>query len=268
MNDPILRSEPSGPADVEFEPPAAQLDEGRYAVRFARDAEALDAALRLRFEVFNVELGEGLEESWRSGRDRDAFDDVCHHLIVDHQQTGEIVGTYRLQTAAMARRSGLGFYSDGEFDLAGLPAEIVDHAIEVGRACVAFEHRNTQVLFLLWKGLALYLATHRLRYLFGCCSLTSQDPAEGWALHRDLNAQGHVHPAIHVAPRPEVALDPVEPPSDLTIKVPKLFRTYLRHRAQVCGPPAIDRDFKTIDWLVLLDVDRLDDKRRRAFFGP
>jgi len=33
--------------------------------------------------------------------------------------------------------------------------------------------------------------------------------------------------------------------------VPKLLRTYLAIGARICGPPAIDREFKTIDFLTL-----------------
>ena len=43
--------------------PPVEIVEGRYVVRFARTREEIDAALKLRFEVFNLELGEGLAES-------------------------------------------------------------------------------------------------------------------------------------------------------------------------------------------------------------
>jgi len=49
----------------------------------------------LRFEVFNLELGEGLAESYATGLDVDPFDEFCDHLIVEELATSEIVGTYR-----------------------------------------------------------------------------------------------------------------------------------------------------------------------------
>ena len=55
-------------------------------------------------------------------------------------------------------------------------------------------------------------------------------------------------------------------PSPAPIKLPKLFRTYIRYGAKVCGPPAIDRYFKTIDYLVLLDTAELDRVTRALFF--
>lgn len=51
------------------------------------------------------------------------------------------------------------------------------------------------------------------------------------------------------------------------VKIPKLFRVYLRHGALVCSPPVIDRRFKTNDYLVICDVTRLDEKRFKIFFG-
>ena len=51
------------------------------------------------------------------------------------------------------------------------------------------------------------------------------------------------------------------------IELPSLFRTYLRYGTLVCGPPAIDREFKTIDFLVLLDSEALDPRSRALFFG-
>ena len=244
--------------------PFTRLHEGRYRVRLAREIDELRARQRLRFEVFNRELGEGLSSAWETGRDEDRFDAGCDHLLVEEVATGKPVGTYRLQTAAMAARHE-GFYSDDEFDLDGLPAEVLDNAVELGRACVAREHRNTRVLFMLWRGLARYVAAHRLRYLFGCASVTSQEPAEGIALYRQLTAEGRLHPTARVTPRPGFACRTVrlvEPP-----ELPALFRIYLRHGAFVCGEPAIDREFGTLDFLVLFDVAAMDAKQYQTFFG-
>ncbi len=245
--------------------PEGEIAEGRYAVRFARSERELDELLVLRYEVFNLELGEGLDASHATGRDRDELDTVCHHLIVVERASGRVVGTYRLQTSAMAA-AHLGFYSDAEFDLSMLPPAVLDDSVELGRACIALEHRNTQVLFLLWQGLARYVAATDQRYLFGCCSLTSQDPAEGWAVMELLEARGQVHPELRVAPRPDFACQRAGRFAG-EAKIPKLFRLYLRYGALVISPPVIDRRFKTIDYLVIFDVTALDEKRFKMFFG-
>lgn len=247
--------------------PPVEIAEGRYVVRFARTREEVDAALKLRFEVFNLELGEGLAASYATGRDADEFDAICHHLIVVDADEDKVVGTYRCQTGEMA--AARGFYSAGEFDLSELPAAVLLDAVELGRACVARAHRNTQVLFLLWKGLAAYVAANRKRYLFGCCSLTSQDEGEGRRVFASLKAGGYLHTAFRVLPMPgyECDGDELTGNESTEVKIPRLFGTYLRFGARVCGPPAIDRLFQTIDFLVLFDIEEMTAGWRRTFFG-
>ena len=239
---------------------------GAYEVRFARTTDELEAIQRLRFEVFNLELGEGLDASYETGRDVDTYDATCHHLMVCERNTGEVAGTYRLQTLAMAER-GHGFYSDDEFDLSDLPGDILRQSVEIGRACIAKKHRGLRVLYLLWGGLGMYLHKNQKRYLFGCNSLTSQDPAEGQHVLDYLVKNGHMHPTLTVHPQPGYACIPNDEATPPTAKpnVPRLMRLYLSFGAKVCGPPAIDRLFKTIDYFAFFDAENLD-QRTLAFF--
>ena len=248
--------------------PQAAFAKGVYAVRFVRTPEELDAVLRLRFEVFNLELNEGLESSFMTGRDADEFDLTCHHLLVVNNTTGEAVGTYRLRTEEAAREA-FGFYSAGEFDLSSLPRHVLEEAVEIGRACVAREHRNKQVLFLLWKGLAAYMLHNCKRYFFGCCSLPTQDPQEGLRALNQLQRRGHLHPTLRVPPLPGLECVPEGyfVVNGQEAALPRLFETYLRFGARVCGPPAIDRLFKTVDFFVLFDSREIDERTRQLFFG-
>lgn len=226
-----------------------------YSVRLASTPEDVRSAQTLRFLVFNLELQEGLESSYLTLRDEDVYDSACDHLLVELE--GEVVGTYRMQTGARAAQHH-GFYSGQEFDLS--PFEpIRDQVLELGRACVHSEHRNLQVLSLLWRGIANYAREHGCRYLLGCSSLTSQDPEEGIALYRMLS-QRHLAPSALLTtplpgwdcPAPEQECDPAPVP-----RAPKLLTAYLSLGAKICGPPALDREFKTIDFLTLLDIENL-----------
>src|SRR5256714_14796099 len=155
-----------------------------YLARMARSADEVRAAQRLRFEVFNLELNEGLVESHFTGLDVDLFDNVCDHLIVENVATDEIVGTYRLQTGARAA-ANIGYYSEREFDFT--PYEpLRGEMIELGRACAHAEHRNFNVLHLLWGGIARYAFERNARFLIGCSSISSQDPADGLAAYEKL----------------------------------------------------------------------------------
>jgi putative hemolysin len=239
--------------------------EGGHRIHFAASPAELEKVLRLRYEVFNLELDEGLEDSRDSGLDRDPFDAYCHHLMVSDLRGDEVIGTYRMQTYEMAREN-CGFYTAQEFELGTLPASLVERSVELGRACIAREHRNGSVLFALWRGLAAFLERSRKRHLFGCCSLSSQDLAEGRRMQRFLERHDHMHPDLRVAPLDGLGCGEAGPRDDRAVRVPQLFRTYLRFGAKACGPPAIDRAFKTIDFLVILDSGTLSARIRRLFF--
>lgn len=255
---PIVQAAPRAISGVTFAT-------SRYLVRFARNIAEVEAALKLRFEVFNLELGEGLDSSFITGRDRDEFDVTCHHLIVIEKETEQVVGTYRVRTIEMAGNA-TGFYSAGEFDLQSLPLDVLRQSVELGRACIARQHRDKQVLSLLWRALANYTVSEHKRYLFGCCSLTSQEPAEGLKLMQQLSQAGFLHPEFWVKPHKNLECVTADSwPCD--VPLPRLFKTYLGIGAKVCGPPAIDRQFKTIDFFVMFDLKTMNHRLKRMFFG-
>ena len=237
------------------------LQQGPYHLRLASSEADRTAAFRLRFLVFNLELNEGLETAYSTGQDTDDFDAVCDHLIVEHAATGKIVGTYRVQTGAMAAANA-GFYSEREFDFP--PYQMLGSSvIELGRACVHRHHRSSEVLYLLWRGIAQYAIHHGGRYLIGCSSLTSQDPAHGTAVYEAMR-EYLVEPQLRTVPRPAFAM-PLMAPENASDKIPKLLRAYLAVGAKICGPPAIDREFKTIDFLTLMDLEALHPRVRARF---
>ncbi len=244
--------------------PDVHEESGRYALGFARNQNDLKQIQRMRFEVFNLEMGEGLDASYATLRDEDSFDRSCHHMLVRDTKTAEVVGTYRMQGIEMA---GAGFYSAGEFDLSALESGFLPRAVELGRACIARKHRNSRVLFLLWRGLAAYMRHNDKRYFFGCCSLTSQDQDEGLRVYRHLEKRGKIDPAWRVRPRTgyECVASADDTPTTARVKIPRLMRTYLQYGARIAGPPAIDRLFKTIDFLAVFDMDGIDERIRRMF---
>lgn len=242
---------------------ALNLTAGAYRLRFAESLEDLEAACRLRFLVFNLELGEGLEKAYEQGYDTDEFDAVCDHLIVEHSGTHQVVGTYRLQTGTSAARN-LGYYSAREFDFS--PYESLRSSIvELGRASIHREHRSFQVLSLLWKGIAAYAKERQARYLIGCSSLTSQDPRVGSAMYLSLQRY-LVDPTFRTTPLPDYAMPMLSADSpNAKVQPPKLLRAYLSIGANICGRPALDREFKTIDFLTLLDLESMSSCARSRF---
>ena len=234
-----------------------------YTLRMANSTADLRAAQALRFSVFNRELHEGLPTAFASHLDSDAFDPVCDHLLVEHRPSGAVVGTYRMQSGSSAARHR-GYYCQQEFEF-DIYEPLRHELVELGRACIAAQHRNFQVLNLLWRGIAIYAQQRSARYLIGCSSLSSQDPADGVAGYRQL--QAHLAPvALRTVPTADFVC-PLDMPPTADLPLPKLLASYLAFGAWICGPPALDRSFKTIDFLTLVDLQSPGMEQRRRRFG-
>jgi putative hemolysin len=272
-------------AVLDSAPPAANrsnelrihAETGLYSLHLAGTAADRRDACRLRYLVFNIELGKGLETSNQTGLDQDRFDPFCEHLLVKERATGRVVGTYRMQSGATAMRNA-GYYSGQEFVLA--PYEPLRSSIlELGRAAIDREHRTPEVLTLLWRGIAQYASGMGLRYLLGCSSMNSNDPAEGRQMYHQLErfraprefetvpVEAFACPAEqhHSAAPPSGQLD--GSPRQ-TMKIPKLLKSYLALGARIAAPPAWDREFRTIDFLTLLDLEALAPAARERFLSP
>lgn len=220
----------------------------------------------MRFQVFNIELGEGLQHSYKTGRDADLFDLWCDHLLVEDKLSRRVIGTYRLQSGEAAARC-LGYFTEQEFCLAPY-APLRPFVLELGRASIAREHRKPEVLTLLWQGIAQYASQLGLRYLIGCSSIHSCDGREGWEIYRQLQPfrsapEFEAEPTkACLCPHSQLVGRPAPQP-----KIPKLLRAYLAIGARVCSPPAWDRAFGTIDFLTMLDLESLSQPARHRFFG-
>lgn len=229
----------------------------RYAVKIADSEESIRAAQVLRFLVFNLELNEGLDASYDTLTDADEYDAVCDHLLVEDRASGEVVGTYRLQTGTAAG-SHLGYYSASEFDLTPFDG-VRSQTVELGRACVHRDHRNLSVLSLLWRGIIEYARDREARYLIGCSSLSSQNEDEGMALYHSLRADYLAPDAFITKPLPDYQCHTnLEADAMPKVRAPRLLAAYLAMGARICGEPAIDRQFRTIDFLTFIDLGRMD----------
>jgi len=234
---------------------------GQFSASLAVTDLQRDAVFQLRFKVFNLELKEGLDSAFACGRDVDEFDDVCDHVMIEDAR-GEVVGTYRVQPGAVAA-GALGFYSAREFEFAPYK-ELAPQIIELGRACIHREYRTYEVLALLWRAVAIYAMRNNARYLIGCSSVTSQDPGVGWTLYERLRPH-EVSAKLKTFPTRAFEL-PWSAERNIDTRIPKLLRGYLGMGAKICGPPALDREFKTLDFLTFLDIQAMSPTARTHFF--
>lgn len=244
-------------------------DTARYRLTLAHDAADMTAARALRHQVFSTECG--AITPGPDGLDADGFDDLCDHLIVWHTRdpgaAPEAVATYRLLPphANDLTPRAAGLYSSAEFDLGPLEG-LLDTTVEAGRSCVRADHRTGTAVSLLWGGIARYMHLMGHRYLTGCASVSLADGGGNAAAFHDLAV------AKHLAPEPLRCLprrpfDPSGIVRPVRAAVPPLLKGYLRLGAVVCGPAALDVDFGTADFLVLLDLATADQRYLRFFLG-
>ncbi len=238
-----------------------------FILKTADTPEELEAAYRLRARVFFEESGNpALSEV-----DIDEFDRDCDHIVIIDERSGTLVGTYRVRSTVHHST----FYSAGEFDLRpilNLPGE----KMELGRAAVHPEFRSGSVISILWRGIASYALKSQSNHLFGCSSVFTTDHLEAARVHLFLKKSGAHSVNADTRPTEDYKIqnfskfvDFLEPRfSDEDMKIaeaaiPTLFHAYLRMGAKVCGEPALDAEFNCIDFLTLLDLEKLNRMFRR-----
>ncbi len=232
----------------------------RLHVTLATCESEILAAQKLRYQIFAEELGARLPTRI-AGVDRDLFDPHCEHLIVRDEESGRIVGTYRILSPEAARSVG-SYYSESEFDLTRL-AHLRPRTVEVGRSCIDPNYRSGAVISLLWAGLARYMLDNGHEYLIGCASIGMNDGGHNAAaIYNSLSSQ--LSPLEYrVFPRCPLPLAQLSQTSPA--ELPPLLKGYLRAGAWVCGEPAWDPDFNTADLLLLLPMSRINERYVRHF---
>lgn len=253
-----------------------KLDAGRYRVKLAETDAERAAAQRLRYRVFVEEMGAAATREERAvRREWDDFDPWFDHLILESLDPAiadpldRVVGVYRLMRDEAAR-AGPGFYGASEYDLAPILAS-GRPSVELGRSCVAPEHRGGPAMHLLWNGLAGYVLDRGIEVMFGVASFHGTDPepvaeALSFLHHRHL-----APPDLRVRARPEqyVAMDRVAAEAIDAARalrtIPPLIKAYLRLGGFVGDGAFVDRGFNTIDVCVVMDTGRMTDRYVRFY---
>ncbi len=235
-------------------------------VHLAENQLEVEKAYSLRYNVFNLELGEGLPSSRETLKDKDEYDFFCDHLVVtDSSENNMVVGTYRILRKEIAKKT-IGFYSENEFDLFNI-YNLEYELAEVGRSCVHPDYRDGSVITLLWKGLANYMNYYNIRYYMGCGSIHSIDKENALNVYEYFKKKNAIS---------EIYIPPLEKCKIIdenfilcdfeTNSIPPLIKGYLRLGAKICGEPALDLEFGTTDFFILLDQEKITSKYSSKFF--
>ncbi len=245
------------------------IKRNQYVIKTAQTPREVEKVLRLRYSVFYSEY---LHKKRLYHIDMDCYDAICDHIMV--MDTDNVcVGTYRVLCSKYVND----YYSSNEFDLSAIK-KLDDIKVELGRACVHKSYRSSIVLALLWRGLSEYIATSQSRYLFGCSSVKTTDPFEIAIVYVYL-MEKYAAPAElltkptelyrienfaeHVEKARKMVKEEIE---ETAIKlVPPLLSSYLKSGGYVCGEPALDIDFKCVDFLTLMDMHKLSGGMQKKY---
>lgn len=233
----------------------------RLSCTLARTHAEMEAAQRIRYQVFAEEMGAKLPSA-ATGLDIDRYDMHCEHLIVRDNSNARVVGTYRILPPEQARMVG-GYYSETEFDLSRL-AHLRNNMAEVGRSCVHADYRDGGTITQLWGGLADYVMHHGHEYLIGCASISMSDGGHYAASVFNKIYKLHAAPdEYRVTPHRRLPLESLN--HNLEVILPPLIKGYLRLGAYIGGEPAWDEDFNTADLFIMLPVSRMSERFARHF---
>lgn len=230
------------------------------SVRIAETQQEIEAAQRLRYQIFGLEKGADIQAV--DGRDIDRYDAHCQHLLAFNDATGEVIGCYRLLTEPGAKAAG-SWYSAAEFDLSPL-AGILPQTVELGRACIHPDYRNGGLIMLLWSGLVKFMKDYNLRFMTGCGSISTLDGGHDAAgLYHALKSKHLAPEQWRVRPLNPLKWDRLTPTENP--ECPALIKGYLKAGAWFCGEPCVDEAFNCADILILMDITRLNDRYLQRF---
>jgi putative hemolysin len=245
------------------------LQRGPLTVKTAESVEELERVLKLRHDVFHAEL---LGRRLPFGLEFDRFDAGADHLMVIDERTERVVGTYRLTASNFASS----FYSQSEFALEDFLSR-PGGKLELSRACIHPEHRDGMVIHLLWRGMVAYWQKIDASFLFGCASVKTTDRGEIAFIYQYLRECGHLAEDFTALPLPGYEVEQFDEEVERWQKVgrpnlepakallPPLFLGYLRAGAKVYGRPALDRDFRCVDFLTVLKRDAINSAYERKY---
>ncbi|MFG6563522.1 GNAT family N-acetyltransferase [Sulfitobacter sp. 1A13421] len=241
-----------------------------FQVGLAQTEADVQAAQRLRYDVFVRELGGGGPMvDHAAGLERDRFDPYFDHLLLTDRRSGKLAGVYRVMRSDMAARAG-GFYSAAEYNLAPL-VQSGRKLLELGRSCLDPAYRGGTAMHHLWAALAGYVAEHEIEVLFGVASFHGTDTA---ALAEPLSLLHHRHlapPELRVRARDYAPMDLIpEPELDrrkAMLAVPSLIKAYLRLGGTVGEGAYIDWAFNTTDVCLILDTKQMSARQMRFYNG-
>ncbi len=224
----------------------------KFTVKFAETEAEEKAAYALRWRDMLAEYRPELAGT--EGLDETPCDKYAKQIICIDNETGEVVGCYRMITSETLPKTEK-FVCEAEFDISALKAT-GEPIAELSRAVVKKEYRNSIVLMLLLRFIASYIRGANFRFIIGEASFLGTDKKE-W--QKELSYLAHYHTdspyKVLSLEEKQVEILPKEALDVREIKrnLPPLIRAYLGFGATVSSDSFTDWEFGSVDVFILID---------------
>lgn len=244
------------------------LRKGRYEARFAGSEADVVAAQSLRYLAFIAGTNAAPRED---GRDADAFDDLCRHVLVEEVRTRRLVCCFRLLPLQGGTEIGRS-YSAQHYELTALSA-FEGRMVEMGRFCIHPEAKDPDILRVAWGAMTRFVDEEGVEMLFGCSSFHGTD-AQGYLDAFAMLKERHLAPKRWL-PRvkaPDVfrfarRLRRKPDAKRAMLTMPPLLRTYLVMGGWVSDHAVVDRDLNTLHVFTGLEIRAIPPARARLLRG-
>jgi len=242
-----------------------------FEVKIAQNEKEIQDCLKLRYEIFKIEMGSESQIKETERLETDPFDKFCDHLIVIDKTVDKVVGTYRLLLGSKVDKK-LGFYSEEFFEINNIKKLAWDNEIlELGRSCIHKDYRSRAVINLLWSGIAKYVKDNNVRYLFGPVRLLTHDTDQVSKTFRFIKENFYADNEFRVHPRAENEIKglneniEIENSAEIYRGLPPLIKGYLRVGVKVCGEPALNPALNSVVIFILLDTEKMSEIYRHHY---
>jgi len=244
-----------------------EIREGKFFLKLAETAAEKKQIYLLRYSVYCQELNfneKKNEYEEENAGEIDYFDELCDHLIIRDVEHNRCVGTFRFLPGNRLPQGG-GFYSEQWFDIGKLSDKRIQ-ILELGRACIDAQYRNTSVFKLLFAGLGAYLKNNPHDYLIGLTTLPADAKNDIGVIAKYLIGNNAVNVTFGVKPKKQLDLAAV--PNELAVtevnqrailkKMSILMQAYYKYGAEFISEPSMDVDFNppVFDFFTIFDAQK------------
>ncbi len=261
-----------------------------YLTDYEKTPNTIKEIARLR-EITFRKVGEGTGMKL----DFDSYDAYYKHLVLWDEEELEIVGSYRIGICSeiSAKKGIAGLYNSSLYSFTGEFNEILVKSIELGRSFIQQKYWRSSALDYMWQGIAAFLSEYPgVRYLFGAVSISNSYNPDAQAMIVYFYKKWYSHEKNlanaterYIVPKLQqehlagiMGSDNYEEDfkslktalKNFGYSVPVLFKKY----TELCNYGGVkfmdfgrDNEFKTIDGLMLLDLEEVKPEKRKRYYS-